>query len=125
VGMGAIAARPSCEEISGGPSARDTTRFRADSAAVRSAGVSGPPSRRETTRMAGMSSPPGNDSNNAAALADSADGGSCSGGLSAPVFAPPSAMNTPAPTAINSATTQERRCVTTAATWSHPAIPER
>jgi hypothetical protein len=128
MGMGAIAARPSCEAMSGGPvptAARDSTCSRADSAATRSAGVSGPPSRRDTTRIAGISPPPGNDSNSAAALADSADGGSCSGGLSAPVFAPASTMTTPAPAAISIAITQERRCVTAAAMRSHTAIPER
>jgi hypothetical protein len=45
--------------------------------------------------------------------------------MSAPVFGPASAMNTPAPSEINSAITQDRRCVTAAATRSHAAIPER
>jgi hypothetical protein len=127
-GMGATAARKSCEAISGGPAAtaaRDSTRWRADSVAAISAGVSGVPSRRDATRIAGRWSWPGKDFNNAATLADSADGGSCSGGLSAPAFGPASAMKTPAPTAISNAINQERRRVTAAATRSHTAIPER
>src|SRR3954453_9868974 len=126
--MGATAAQQSCEAMRGGPAAtaeRDSTRWRADSLGEVSAGVRWVPSRRDATRIAGRWSWPLKDFNNAAALADSADGGSCSGGLSAPAFGPASAMKTPAPTAISNAINQERRCVTAAATRSHTAIPER
>jgi hypothetical protein len=127
-GTGATAARPSCDAVSGGlalTAARDSTRRRASSAAPKSAGVSRAPSRRDATRIAGCWSAPGKSFNNVAALADSAEGGSCSGGLSAPEFGPTIAMQTPAPPAIRSAIIQERRCVTAAATRSHTPIPER
>jgi len=121
-GIGATAARPSCEIARygcGAPPVLEGTRCYADSAAPRSPGVSADPSRRDTARIAGSWSAPGKDFNSAAALADSADGGSCRGALSAPGFDPMSTMKTPAPAAINSAITHERRCVAAAAMRSH------
>jgi PAS domain S-box-containing protein len=98
-------------------------RCRAESANSTSCGVSGDPSRRDTTKIAGSWSPRGKVFNSAATLADSADGGTNSGGLSAPVFDPASAMNTPEAAAISNAIAQERRCVTAATMRSQIAVP--
>ncbi len=123
-GIGATAARPSDETISGAPATPmlDSARCRADSAAARSPVASADPSRRDNTRIAGTRSPPGKDFNSSAALADSADSGSRRGGLSAPELDPARAMNAPAAATINSATAQERRCVTAAAMRSHTVM---
>jgi hypothetical protein len=124
MGIGATAARPSCEVVSGGTAptlALDRTRCSAESAAVWSLGVSADPSRRATTSIAGGSLRPGKDVNSAATFADSADGGSWTGALSAPVFDPASAMNAPAPAAISSAIAHEYWWVTAAAIRSHTA----
>jgi len=97
---------PSCEITECGSGAR---RYATTRAATRNRRrldrpvVSADPSRRDTTRIAGICSPPGNDFIVLPPLLIRADGGSCRGALSAPVFDPMSAMNRPAPAAINSA----------------------
>ena len=78
IGTGATAALPSSEAVAGGPAgvpAAASTRWRAASTAVTSAGDNVAPSVREATRITGALSPPGKSLANNEARADSADAG--------------------------------------------------
>ena len=122
-GTGAIAALPSSDGVTGiggpGVPVAATIRSRADSTAVRSAGVNAPPSLRVTTRITGADSPPGNSLSSAATLADSALGGNDTGDFSAASPWPIAPINPPPMTATISASSQECRLLTRSPMRAH------
>ncbi len=123
IGTGASAALPSVEGTTGiggppGP-ATETMRPRAASAAARSPEDRTPPSERVTTRITGAWSPPGKSLSSAAALADSALGGSDTGDLSAEPLSPSAPISPPPISTTSSASTQEKRPVSSPPMRSH------